>query len=73
MAKHSQHRCSECDKNTLHVQDDYDVDDIFHLLLTACSLGLWLPGWLVCVFQREDQPIRCTLCGQDAEEKQPAP
>lgn len=57
--KQIMYECEDCKRPTIHLQQE--PNHILHLLLSICTLGLWLLIWL---FQRSTIP-QCTVCGKE--------
>lgn len=60
--------CRQCDRPTLHARPG--ANHVLHFLITAFTLGLWLPVWLLMAL-----PVgywRCQACGT-AHRMMPAP
>jgi hypothetical protein len=55
------HYCEVCDKQTLHTKDR--VNHVLHLILSICTLGLWLIVWLVLGISNSTAKPRCAVCG----------
>ncbi len=51
--------CSNCEKNTLHVQQT--PNHILHLLLTLFTICLWAIVWIIIAVTTPK--AQCTVCG----------
>src|SRR5262245_35336317 len=51
--------CATCGQRTLHVQQV--ESNVFHLLMTIVTLGLWIVVWLTAPIRKSG--AQCTVCG----------
>jgi len=55
--------CEFCEKQALHIYDNYECNHLLHLFLTLITSGLWLIIWfLVVIGNGRTNPV-CTVCG----------
>ncbi|MDQ2983526.1 MAG: hypothetical protein M3R70_06330 [Actinomycetota bacterium] len=53
--------CPTCEKQTLHARDG--LSNVLHLILTICTLGVWLIVWLFLGMKNSGSRTRCQTCG----------
>lgn len=68
MALQKSKRCKNCQKKTLHVQDELKSGLLAHVLLSIMSCGLWVPIAMFCLglyfIAAPLAPYHCQICGR---------
>ncbi len=41
------------------------TSNVFHLLMSVVTCGLWIPVWIFCGLLNGLSPMRCRWCGQE--------
>ena len=52
-------KCVECEKTTMHYQEKPNY--ILHVILSICTVGIWLLVWLLFINAKDPQ---CSICGR---------